>query len=793
MYWPDTNTGVDIEPARKPVASAVRKFFTEGGAGQSPTVPGGDWFNQITNELLNVLAAAGIDPSKADDDQLLQAIRSISKVAIANDALRRSYVGAGFPPAVGSFATGGTVYTAGQVLLFEADGKGYAWEGALPKTVPAGSTPASTGGVAPGAWVDKSDSYYTVTVEQFGAVGKGGKIDTLAIQMAIDYVYTVLGGGAVLLGPKFYKVAQSALNEIYDNDGVPINASECCLVLRKGVSLIGIPGKTKVWTDNPALHLIALVANDGNTLSGFELYNTWVAGGPGAGHGILQFGTQGGVDRSCKNTVFEDLYVHNVASYCIGISNGVPENVHFNRIRTKDNGADGLDLKSRGDQSIIPAGNSATNIRVINHGGRVTGSAGIDVRGVWHLSKIVVTDFGGNAALDYAGIRFRTKPPITDPYQIVAERSTLTGFTVAATPGAAMLSSTGVHSGSDDVHISDGTVKSVGEGVVIAGNANGNANRCSVSGVTATACTICGFRSAISSDITQFTNCTDDGSPVGFRVEGTNTSLSNCNGSLSVSAGAAPTFLQSSSMMGGGGVSLERVSASAVAVLAKGTSTDIALRLVPKGASQIAAHANIYPDVANTKTLGSSGLPWAGGFTQTAFTVTSDERLKVNIASILNSEDEDAKAEFMAMRAAWRELDLFMYQFTDRVEKKRAEGKEARWHFGIVAQRAIAAFVNHGLDWTKYSIFNYDKWDSSPAETNIIPAVLDEEGNEVEPERVEVLSPAIEAGDKYTINYEEALILAEAVRREDQANQDAFNQTTLERLTLLEAQLNVGN
>lgn len=77
MFWPDTGTGVDVEPARKPVAAAVRKFFTEGGVGVPPTVPGGDWFNQITSELLNVLAAAGIDPSKADDDQILQAINSL--------------------------------------------------------------------------------------------------------------------------------------------------------------------------------------------------------------------------------------------------------------------------------------------------------------------------------------------------------------------------------------------------------------------------------------------------------------------------------------------------------------------------------------------------------------------------------------------------------------------------------------------------------------------------------------------------------------------------------------------
>lgn len=81
MFWPDTGTGVDVQPERKAVQSAVRKFFTEGGVGVPPTVPGGDWFNQITNELLNVLAAAGIQPDKASDTQLLQAIQTLSAVS----------------------------------------------------------------------------------------------------------------------------------------------------------------------------------------------------------------------------------------------------------------------------------------------------------------------------------------------------------------------------------------------------------------------------------------------------------------------------------------------------------------------------------------------------------------------------------------------------------------------------------------------------------------------------------------------------------------------------------------
>ncbi|WDL82174.1 hypothetical protein IU367_19220 [Aeromonas bestiarum] len=152
MYWPDTQTGVDVEPARKPVASAVRKFFTEGGLGQAPTVPGGDWFNQITNELLNVLAAAGIDPSKADDDQLLQAIQSISNAEGSYDALRRSYLEAGYllRPRPESFESGGTLTGPNDVLIHMASGKAFAGIGPFPQDVDPDTDPSTAD------FVDKS-------------------------------------------------------------------------------------------------------------------------------------------------------------------------------------------------------------------------------------------------------------------------------------------------------------------------------------------------------------------------------------------------------------------------------------------------------------------------------------------------------------------------------------------------------------------------------------------------------------------------------------------------------------
>jgi Lysophospholipase L1 and related esterases len=64
---------------------------------------------------------------------------------------------AGFRPASFTFATGGTlgVGDADLAVLWpgpSGDGQYYSWHGALPKTIPASSSPASTGGVSDTAW-----------------------------------------------------------------------------------------------------------------------------------------------------------------------------------------------------------------------------------------------------------------------------------------------------------------------------------------------------------------------------------------------------------------------------------------------------------------------------------------------------------------------------------------------------------------------------------------------------------------------------------------------------------------
>lgn len=86
---------------------------------------------------------------------------SLSSHAITRlpiEAMCRSYADAGYDmDRTESFEKGGILSTVGEVLLFEANGIGYSWGGALPKSVPAGSTPSSSGGVGVGAWVSKEN------------------------------------------------------------------------------------------------------------------------------------------------------------------------------------------------------------------------------------------------------------------------------------------------------------------------------------------------------------------------------------------------------------------------------------------------------------------------------------------------------------------------------------------------------------------------------------------------------------------------------------------------------------
>ena len=64
----------------------------------------------------------------------------------------------GYVPTTGSFEQGALLTQRFEVLLWESTNEYWRWDGAMPKDILPGSTPATAGGTGPGKWVDVTDA-----------------------------------------------------------------------------------------------------------------------------------------------------------------------------------------------------------------------------------------------------------------------------------------------------------------------------------------------------------------------------------------------------------------------------------------------------------------------------------------------------------------------------------------------------------------------------------------------------------------------------------------------------------
>lgn len=131
------------------------------------------------------------------------------------------------------------------------------------------------------------------------------------------------------------------------------------------------------------------------------------------------------------------------------------------------------------------------------------------------------------------------------------------------------------------------------------------------------------------------------------------------------------------------------------------------------------ANNSFRPAAGNTFSCGLAAAPWSGGYTQVAFTVTSDERAKQDIGDIPS-----------AVLDAWGTVAFQKFRFKDMVAK---QGDSAKIQVGVIAQRILEAFAAKGLDALDWGVLQHDTFD--------------------------------DGRDQYSVNYEQALVLECALMR----------------------------
>jgi hypothetical protein len=242
----------------------------------------------------------------------------------------------------------------------------------------------------------------------------------------------------------------------------------------------------------------------------------------------------------------------------------------------------------------------------------------------------------------------------------------------------------------------------------------------------------------------------DSGTPTiaaGFEIPRcTGNILSSGNVSLSNN-----TFIMGAAASGIEIGSVDTVSSARVDFHSSGTTVDYDSRIIASGGSatlgagtiaiiggnvqltaaqEVVTTGVVRPASDNANPLGRVDKRYTVLYAATGTINTSDERLKQQIKPI----------DAAALRA-WANVEYTQYKFSDAVE---AKGGAARWHFGLIAQKVQEVFAAEGLDAFDYGLLCYDKWAAEDA-------VYGEDG--------EVVTPAIAAGNRYGVRYDEALVL----------------------------------
>lgn len=644
-----------------------------------------------SSQVKNILpiSKGGTGSTSASGARVNLGVWSASKSEILRtdtfEALKRTYAEAGFNLVPGSFETGGTVYTTTDVLLYEADGHAYRWDGALPKLVTTGSTPNPIGS---GGWVSVDSKSLRGDLTAAGGAGLIGGL-------AKPVTWTGFAGGADPTGatPSDAAFSAASVSTAYVPEGTYQLTSDTpngAWIVSSGASFTGV-GKLKGgllkigknvtdYGGNPGRRWV----NDSNPANIHRFNDRLFAGGSAKNNGLplsAPGATSSWIDDPSVTGILAGSLEQNAMAIAAVSDKG------FNGIVTGVRASDAPFGASLGHTSLALQDRATADAQAAWSGYFV----GIKTPAA-HSSNGV-----NNVELNLWNQKSDADAGPIDPYNFfpVSNMNNLwlsNGFpevevsrpSYRATCAIGILNNVadntkakyrvGIAFKSTSLEGCDGVT---GRGIAMA-LARGHSMQWYYGAGNAGPY----ITSNVDSDANGVQNMVFDN--FGLLVRDTASGATQ----LRVEAKANP-------------VNYPRLSPSTtgqdVVVAADGGDSNINLRLMAKGTGNVLIGASLRPNSANSYTVGTSSSPFAGGFTQVAFTVTSDENYKTKPLEITD-EMLDAAAE----------VDWCMFQYLDRVE---AKGEDlARWHFGAMAQRFVEAFERHGLNAHDYAFICYDEW-----------------------------------------------------------------------------------
>lgn len=727
------------------------------------------------------------------------------------EALRRSYAEAGYNLVDGSFEAGGTLASESDVLIKEGTGVVYSWDGAVSgsgKVVPPNSTPETTGGVSAGAWVNRTDAtlrsqlisnnQIPVTVSQFGGNSGFSNDSSDALIAFINAINSGAHEGSEFLIDGLYRTTKP----------LPTITKPCSI---SGV----IPANSAILFDNLTdglkIDLSSILPNTVHSLiQNFAILTNKTL----AGTGLHYIGNSGANQNQTVKLQIDSMRFDSLdrfigkAAYSewqIGIHLGVEGSiVKPSAVRINNTSVHGSDANA--NWATLTTGKTcgvvvdyATDIIITNSRFILLSDHGVLIRGqsegsIIENSQMVAVPYG----ITYSG----TVNPANNHCIVNSHISPYVSGITFTDPVGDINLSTPIANYINNVFILErGDTKDKGV---------------QFTGVDA------GVRFSKFSNVTVWANSKTAGihTKIGFRIARGGNTLANCHshnmsysleifqinpaysygvdlnnfyndGSILGFLSPASVGLPNGAARGTGigdaynsctmwenqfsliystGINMFDITPNVISHKATTGATTNYRHIpsnegYPTGANLIgiggdAVTANrgnwilrsslvqlsgtLSPEGTNTTgTIGTPGTPWAGGYSNTAFVITSDERAKTVPEEITD-----------AMLDAAAEVDWCMFQYLDRVEEKGADN--ARWHFGAIAQRFVEAFERHGLDPYRFAFICYDEW-GAEAE------VIGEDG--------EVITPSVEAGSRYGIRYEQAIILKQKQVERDHKRQ----------------------